>query len=168
MPSKALLITESLLQKDPDDPWNLWSEALELLKLHRAPEALPIIDALVTRARTDTARWKHWLPPSTMPWVTMPPPRSWRAAGAHVRRPHARGSAAQSGQRHGSPDPGRRGGAIGPSCHRDRAQAALADFDASVPNIKTISAMKKWVWPTAALAGYEPLYDGLRKAGVPE
>jgi hypothetical protein len=28
--------------------------------------------------------------------------------------------------------------------------------------------MKKWVWPTAALAGYEPLYDGLRKAGVPE
>ena len=52
--------------------------------------------------------------------------------------------------------------------HRDRAQAALADFDASVPNIKTIGAMKKWVWPTAALAGYEPLYDGLRKAGVPE
>jgi hypothetical protein len=44
----------------------------------------------------------------------------------------------------------------------------LTDFDASVPNTKSISAMKKWVWPTAALAGYEPLYDGLKKAGVPE
>jgi hypothetical protein len=51
---------------------------------------------------------------------------------------------------------------------RERAQAALSDFALSVPNVKTIAAMKKWVWPTAALAGYEPLYDGLRKAGIPD
>ena len=52
--------------------------------------------------------------------------------------------------------------------HLDRARAALADFDAAVPGVRTLTAMKKWVWPTSALAGYEPLYDGLRKAGVPE
>jgi hypothetical protein len=44
----------------------------------------------------------------------------------------------------------------------------LTDFDTSVPNVKTIAAMKKWVSPTTALAGYEPLCDGLRKAGVAE
>jgi tetratricopeptide (TPR) repeat protein len=36
---EALLLNDSLLQRDPDDPWNLWSKALELLKLNRASEA---------------------------------------------------------------------------------------------------------------------------------
>jgi hypothetical protein len=47
-----------------------------------------------------------------------------------------------------------------------RAQAALADFNAAVPGVQTISAMKKWMHPAAYLAGYEPLYDGLTLAGV--
>jgi tetratricopeptide (TPR) repeat protein len=159
---EALLLTDSLLQKDPDDPWSLWSKALELLKLHRAPEALPIIDALVARdpnryssleglasaihyavgdyaaaaqlARTSTARMRE---------------DQLRSPVSGTVRLTLAAAEAQLG-------------------HRDRALAALADFDASVPNVKTIAAMKKWVWPTAALAGYEPLYDGLRKAGVPE
>ena len=159
---EALLLTDSLLQKDPDDPWSLWSKALELLKLHRAPEALPIIDALVARdpnryssleglasaihyavgdyaaaaqlARTSTARMRE---------------DQLRSPVSGTVRLTLAAAEAQLG-------------------HRDRAQAALADFDGSVPNVKTIAAMKKWVWPTAALAGYEPLYDGLRKAGVPE
>lgn len=52
--------------------------------------------------------------------------------------------------------------------HKDRAQAALADSDAAVPNTKTIAAIKKWMYSTAFLAGYEPLYEGLRMAGVRE
>jgi tetratricopeptide (TPR) repeat protein len=159
---EALLLADSLLQKDPDDPVTLWSKALELLKLNRAPEALPIIDALVARdpnryssleglgsaihyavgdyasaaqlARTSTARMRE---------------DQLRSPVSGTVRLTLAAAEAQLG-------------------HRDRAQAALVDFDASVPNIKTIAAMKKWVWPTAALAGYEPLYDGLRKAGVPE
>jgi tetratricopeptide (TPR) repeat protein len=47
-----------------------------------------------------------------------------------------------------------------------RAKAALAEFNAAVPGVDTISAMKKWMHPAADLAGYEPLFDGLRRAGV--
>jgi len=47
-----------------------------------------------------------------------------------------------------------------------RAKAALADFNAIVPGVDTIGAMKKWMHPAADLAGYEPLFDGLRLGGV--
>jgi len=49
---------------------------------------------------------------------------------------------------------------------RARAQAALADFKAAVPSVDTISAMKQWMHPAADLADYEPLFAGLRLAGV--
>ena len=47
-----------------------------------------------------------------------------------------------------------------------RAKVALADFNVAVPGVQTISAMKQWIHPAADLAGYEPLFDGLRRAGV--
>ena len=47
-----------------------------------------------------------------------------------------------------------------------RAKAALADFNAAVPGVTTISAMKRWLHSAADLAGYEPLFDGVRLAGV--
>ena len=50
--------------------------------------------------------------------------------------------------------------------HLSRAKAALADFNAAVPGVRTISAIKKWMHPAADLAGYEPLFEGLRLAGV--
>jgi len=49
---------------------------------------------------------------------------------------------------------------------RSRAKAALADFKAAVDNVDTISAMKQWMHPAADLADYEPLFAGLRLAGV--
>jgi hypothetical protein len=49
-----------------------------------------------------------------------------------------------------------------------RAKAAIADFRASVPGVQTIDQTKKWIQPAADLSGYEPLYDGLRLAGVPD
>ena len=52
--------------------------------------------------------------------------------------------------------------------HMQKATAAVADFNAVVPDAKTIAAIKKWQGPRADLAGYEPFYDGLRKAGVAE
>jgi hypothetical protein len=48
----------------------------------------------------------------------------------------------------------------------DAAKAPLADFNASVPNVTTIAQMKHWMHPTANLYGFEPLFDGLRLAGV--
>jgi tetratricopeptide (TPR) repeat protein len=159
---EALLITESLLQRDPDDPWNLWSKALELLKLHRAPEALPIVDALVARAPNRYSSLEGLA--SAIHYAV-----GDYAAAAQLARTSA---ARMREDQLRSPVSGTvrltLAAAEAQLGHHDRAQAALADFDASVPNVKTITAMKRWVWPTAALSGYEPLYDGLRKAGVPE
>jgi TolB-like protein/tetratricopeptide (TPR) repeat protein len=50
--------------------------------------------------------------------------------------------------------------------HVDRAKAAFADFTTTLPEVKTISAIKKWMHPSADLADYGPLYDGLKLAGV--
>jgi tetratricopeptide (TPR) repeat protein len=49
-----------------------------------------------------------------------------------------------------------------------RAKSALADFNAAVPGVRTLSAIRKWMHPGADLAGYEPLFEGLRLAGVPD
>jgi hypothetical protein len=48
----------------------------------------------------------------------------------------------------------------------DAAKATLADFNASIPNVTTIAQMKQWLHPTADLYGFEPLFAGLRLAGV--
>ncbi len=50
--------------------------------------------------------------------------------------------------------------------HSDRAKAALDDFRTTVPNAKTIADIKKWLHPSADLADFEPLYAGLRLAGI--
>jgi len=50
----------------------------------------------------------------------------------------------------------------------DRARQALADFRASVPTVATLAQIRAWMHPAANLAGFEPLYDGLRRAGVPD
>lgn len=159
---EALLITESLLQKDPDDPWTLWSKALELLKLRRAPEALRIIDMLVARMPNqhstleELAASIHYAVGDYAAAAQLARTSSARMREDQLRSPlngTVRLTLAASEAQLG---------------HLDRAKAVLADFYATMPKIKSITAMKKWVWPTSALAGYEPLYDGLRKAGVVE
>jgi TolB-like protein len=50
--------------------------------------------------------------------------------------------------------------------HLDRAKAAFADFKVAVPAADSISAIRKWINPRADLAGYEPLYEGLKLAGI--
>jgi len=52
--------------------------------------------------------------------------------------------------------------------HLSRAKVALADFNAAVPGVTTVAAIRKWMHPGAELAGYEPLFEGLRLAGVPD
>ena len=50
--------------------------------------------------------------------------------------------------------------------HKSRATNALASFQEAVPNVASVAAIKAWMHPTAYLAGYEPLFEGLRLAGV--
>lgn len=50
--------------------------------------------------------------------------------------------------------------------HAARAKLAIDDFRANLPNIATIADIKRWLHPSADLADFEPLYDGLRLAGI--
>jgi tetratricopeptide (TPR) repeat protein len=50
--------------------------------------------------------------------------------------------------------------------HTARAKIAIDDFRANLPNITTIADIKRWLHPSADLADFEPLYDGLRLAGI--
>lgn len=52
--------------------------------------------------------------------------------------------------------------------HGDRAQRALQDFYTAVPAARSISAVRKWIYPTDALADFQPFYTGLKLAGMPE
>jgi len=47
-------------------------------------------------------------------------------------------------------------------------KSALADLATSVPELTSLTAIRKWMYPQAYLYGYEPLIDGLRLAGMPE
>lgn len=52
--------------------------------------------------------------------------------------------------------------------HADRARRALEDFNAAVPAVRSITAIRNWIYRTDALADFEPFYAGLKLAGVPE
>ncbi len=47
-----------------------------------------------------------------------------------------------------------------------KAKATWTDFTTTLPEVTTIAAIKKWMHPSADLADFEPLYDGLRMAGI--
>ena len=48
------------------------------------------------------------------------------------------------------------------------AKSALADLARAAPGLTSMTAVRKWMHPQANLYGYEPLFDGLRLAGLPE
>jgi tetratricopeptide (TPR) repeat protein len=47
-------------------------------------------------------------------------------------------------------------------------KSALADLADSLPTLTSIGAIRKWMSPQANLYGYEPLFDSLRLAGIPD
>jgi tetratricopeptide (TPR) repeat protein len=46
------------------------------------------------------------------------------------------------------------------------ARSALGDLSAAVPGLDSIAAVRKWLYPHADLYGYEPLFEGLKLAGL--
>ena len=52
--------------------------------------------------------------------------------------------------------------------HEAIKKSALADLADSVPTLTSLGAIRKWMSPQAGLYGYEPLFDSLRLAGIPE
>lgn len=48
----------------------------------------------------------------------------------------------------------------------EQARVSLEEFRAAVPEATTIGKIRQWLYPTADLYGFEPLFDGLRLAGL--
>lgn len=158
----ALLTADSLLEADPENPFAAWTKARELLRLNRAPEAISIMDQLIARSGTryssvqSLAAAVHYATGDYAAAAKLAQTATTKMSNDALRSPVSgtvRLTLAAAEAHLG---------------HHDRALAVMADFDAAVPNTKTISAIKKWTYSTAFLAGYEPLYEGLRMAGVPE
>jgi tetratricopeptide (TPR) repeat protein len=156
---ESLLVADSILKRDPDDSGALATKAYDLLKLGRPQEALTAVNELLERGPEE---------PLSL------------AAAVHYQLAHFEPAAQMARKAITNLDSDSLGnprlGAVGLTLvaaearlgRLARAKAALADFNAAVPGVQTIPAIKKWMHPGADLAGYEPLFEGLRLAGVPD
>jgi len=159
---ESLVIADMILQREPDEVHVLDWKALALLRLGHPREAQPIADALAGEV-----------------------PDKWPRLEVHAADIHyaladyaaaaqlARGAVARMsevGLRNSVDGTIRLTLAASEAKlgHPDRAAAALADFQRSVPEARTRAAIRKWMNPLADLYGFEPLFDGLRLAGVPD
>ena len=156
---ESLLIADSILKRDPDDPEALAIRGYDLLKLGRPQEALTALNELLERGMEEIlprAAAVHYQLAQFEPAAQMA-----RKAITKLSSDELRNS---------------RSGAVALTLvaaearlgNLSRAKAAMADFNAAVPGVGTMSAIRKWMHPGAELAGYEPLFEGLRLAGVPD
>ena len=152
------MIVDSVLKRDPEYTDALADKAYDLLKLGRPQEALTAVNEVLDR--------RDWWSDAAL------------AAAVHYElgqyEPAARmtQNAVTQMDREDLSNP--RWGAVQLTLvaaearlwDLPRAKTALSDFNAAASGVQTISTMKRWMHPAADLAGYEPLFDGLRLAGV--
>jgi len=156
---ESLVIADTMLAKDPTGSFALSIKATALLRLRQLKEAQAISEGLLSRYPTA--------------WETLATVADIYYAQADYAR------AAQLSQKAtaqmSEPDlKDRVNGAVRLTLiasearlgHGDRAKAAWADFTTTLPDVTTIAAIKKWMHPSADLADFDPLYDGLRLAGI--
>jgi predicted Zn-dependent protease len=149
-----------MLQSDPDDQEGLGLKATAYLRLRRLKEAQVIADGLMARYPTD------WGVLSTASDIDY-------ALGDYS---NAAQIAKKATAQMAAPDlRDRVSGAVQLTLiaaearlkHADRAKAAINDFKTTLPALTTLTAIKRWVHPSADLADFEPLYEGLSLAGIP-
>jgi tetratricopeptide (TPR) repeat protein len=156
---ESLVVLDQVLQRDPDYSDALATKAVSLLRLGRAKEALAIAQGLLARYPTQWpglaalgADIQYALGdyPAAVQLARNAVPRMSEEdlrSPVYATRLTLAAAEARIGQ-------------------LDAAKATLADFNASVPNVTTIAQMKQWLHPTADLYGFDPLFAGLRLAGV--
>ncbi len=157
----ALLISDDVLKRDPQSPYALPERASALLKLGRPAEALATINDLAEHL-ADQQPWLLGLVANIRYALGQYEPSAQLAkrAATHMGREDLSNPLTGPVLLTLAAAEARLG-------HADRAKAALADLWALVPQVKTITAIRRWMRPNADLAGFEPLFDGLRMAGVP-
>ncbi|MBS0375689.1 MAG: TIR domain-containing protein [Proteobacteria bacterium] len=159
---EALTVIDTLLQRDPDNANGLAIRASSLLHLGQVREGTALMDGIAARYPT---RW---------------PEATASAANFHYLLGDYAGAVERArnaiprmnDESLKSPIDGvvqlTLAAAEARLGHRERARAALADLQARIPAITTLSAARKWVFPTADVAGAESLYEGLRLTGLPD
>jgi TolB-like protein len=156
---ESLVITDSILAREPTDSFALSLKATALLRLRRLKEAQGIEDGLLARY---PATWEILSTVSDISYAQSDYARAAQAAQkATALMSEADLRDRVSGQIRLTliASEARLG-------RMDRVKTALADFAAMLPKVTTISEIKKWLHPSADLADFEPLYEGLRMAGV--
>lgn len=158
----ALEIASTLLLRHPDSSGALATKAMSLVRLGRPREALPIADELVQRypdkweELTALAADVHYAVADYAGAATLASNAVARMNETDLKSPvlgPVRLTLAASQARLGK---------------TDRAKGVLDDFASTVPGVNSISSMRKWIFPNDPLAKFEPLYEGLKLAGVPE
>ena len=155
----SLVVLDQVLQRDPDSSDALATKAISLLRLGRAKEALPIAQGLMARYPT------QWAGVTALGADIQYALGDYTAAVQLGRNALPRMSAEDLR----SPINGTQltlAAAEARLGQLDAAKATLTDFYAAVPKVTTITQMKQWLHPTADLYGFEPLFEGLRLAGV--
>ena len=159
---EALIIAGSVLQRHPDSSGALATQALSLIRLDRARDAVAIADGLAARYPdkwedlTALAAEAHYAVGDYAAAASLAANAAARMNEVDLKSPvsgQIRLTLAAAEARLG---------------HAERARRALADFDAAVPAVRSIGAVRHWIYPTDALADFEPFYAGVKLAGMPE
>jgi TolB-like protein len=156
---ESLAITDAMLARAPTNSVAIGLKATALLHLRQLKDAQALAEGLLARNPSD------WVNQSTVADI-------YFAQGDYARAAQLAQKAAAQMTETDLRD--RVSGCIQLTRiaseahlgHNDRAKIALGDFTATLPDVKTITAVKKWLHPSADLADFEPLYDGLRLAGI--
>jgi tetratricopeptide (TPR) repeat protein len=159
---EALVVANTVLQRHPDSSAALATAAVSLVHLGRAKEALPMMDGLVQRYPD---RWEEL---TALAGDVHYAVGDYGVAASLARNAAARMS--ESALKNPVTGPVRLTLAAAEARlgHPDGARRALEDFAVSVPAVTSIGAMRRWMVPTSTLSAFEPLYAGLKLAGVPD
>jgi len=156
----AIVILDRLLEKSPDDPELLQRKAYELMRMGKDKDALALMQAAM---REDSSRVDRA-----------------RASAIQFKLSNYNDSADLAQKAIAEMDKEERAdpwsgyvlllrvAATAELGRMPQAKIAMADFNAAVPNARTISQIKEWMDPRAEIVGYQPFYVALRKAGIPE
>ncbi len=156
---ESIFIADTILAKEPNDPYTLSLKATSLLRLGRLPEARSIDEAVLIQ------KPDNWGALSSMANVCYAQ-GDYACAATMARKAVVQMSEVDLRDRVVGSVQLTLIAAEARLKHADRAQQALTDFETVLPNVKGIAAIKAWLHPSADLADTPSLFEGLREAGV--
>jgi tetratricopeptide (TPR) repeat protein len=158
--AEVLSISEEGLKEDPDDVPLLEHRIVALIHVGRAKDALPLVKSL------QAARLAGGADRAALIAAAEYAAGNYAQAAEHARA--AVGAMSEADLK--SPVIGAARLTLAAAEARvgrsTEAREALQDFWTAVPNVRSIAQIRQWMYPTADLYGFEPLFEGLKLAGV--